>query len=425
MGSMQLHVKDKGLYVLLTRPGSLREKNPGMKITGIKLYRIRAGNAGEKGARFGESQYWGGGWATHSLVANPMSVYPAYAATRTLWMGPGQDPYAIEILTDEGVTGCAVNYGGGFASCSLIAQHFSRFLIGQDPLNIEMIWDQMYRSSMPYGLGGITAMAISGVDLALWDLMGRALNQPVYRLIGGKTKETIPCYVTTHPDLVSHWKDSGFLGVKIAAPWGTADGHAGMEKMRKCIDQCRLSLGKEMELMVDCYLSWDMEFASRMAERVKEYDVKWFEDPLQNGSAEHLNAELRGRISPIQVAIGNLEFDYKAFAAILAARACDVIQPEMQWCGGLTAVRRIAAMAKPHDIPVIPHGASVYNYHFVQSNLNSPFAEFLSVGDGISVRPVFDSILGEPLPVRGHVTLGAAPGFGVELNRDYLEPIAF
>ncbi len=396
-----------------------------MKITEIKLYRIRAGNTGEKGARFGESQYWGGGWQTNSLIANPMSVYPQYARVRTQWMGPGQDPYAIEIFTDEGVTGCAVNYGGGFASCSLIAQHFSRFLIGQDPFNIEMIWDQMYRSSMPYGLGGITAMAISGVDLALWDLMGRALGQPVYRLIGGKTKETIPCYVTTHPDLVSHWKDEGFLGVKIAAPWGSADGRSGLEKMRKCIEQCRLALGPDMELMVDCYLSWDIEFASRLAERVREYDVKWFEDPLQNGSAEHSNAELRTRISPIQVAIGNLEFDYKAFAAILATRACDVIQPELQWCGGLTAVRRIAAMAKPHDIPVIPHGSGVYNYHFIQSNLNSPFAEYLSVGDGTCVRPIFDSIVGEPLPVKGHVTLDDSPGFGVELNRDYLELVVF
>jgi L-rhamnonate dehydratase len=396
-----------------------------MKISEIKLYRIRAGNTGEKGARFGESQYWGGGWQTNSLIANPMSVYPQYARVRALWMGPGQDPYAIEILTDEGVTGCAVNYGGGFASCSLITQHFGRFLIGQDPFNIEMIWDQMYRSSMPYGLGGITAMAISGVDLALWDLMGRALGQPVYRLIGGKTKETIPCYVTTHPDLVSHWKDEGFLGVKIAAPWGCADGRAGLEKMRKCLEQCRVALGSDIELMVDCYLSWDIEFASRLAERVQDYDVKWFEDPLQNGSAEHLNAELRTRISPIQVAIGNLEFDYKAFAAILAARACDVIQPELQWCGGLTAVRRIAAMAKQYDIPVIPHGSGVYNYHFTQANLNSPFAEYLSVGDGTRVRPIFDSIIGEPLPVKGQVTLDDSPGFGVELNRDYLELIVF
>jgi L-rhamnonate dehydratase len=170
------------------------------------------------------------------------------------------------------------------------------------------------------------------------------------------------------------------------------------------------------------WISWDIEFASRLAERARDCDVKWFEDPLQNGSAEHMNAELRGRINPIQVAIGNLEFDYKAFAAILAARACDVIQPEMQWCGGLTAVRRIAAMAKPYDIPVIPHGSGVYNYHFVQSNLNSPFAEYLSVAEGIKVRPIFDSIIGEPLPVNGRVTLSDKPGFGVELNHDYLVP---
>ena len=396
-----------------------------MKITEIRLYRIRSGNLGEKGARFGESQYWGGGWQTGSQIANPMSVYPKYARVRTLWMGPGQDPYGIEIFTDEGVTGCAVNYGGGYFACAVIEQHFSKFLIGQDPFNIEMIWDQMYRSTMPYGLGGVTAMAMSGVDLALWDLMGKALGQPVYRLLGGQTKESIPCYATTHPVHVSHWKGSGFLGVKIAAPWGVADGRAGLNKMQKCLEDCRSALGDDMELMVDCYLSWDIEFASRLAERVRGCDVKWFEDPLQNGWAEHMNAELRTRINPIQVAIGNLEFDYKAFAAILAARACDVIQPELQWCGGLTAVRRIAAIAKPYDVPVIPHGAGVYNYHFVMSNLNSPFAEYLSVGSGTEVRPIFEAIIGEPLPVNGHVTLGSGPGFGVELNRDLLEPVDF
>jgi L-alanine-DL-glutamate epimerase-like enolase superfamily enzyme len=255
-----------------------------MKITEIKLYRVNSGNLGEKGAEFGESQYWGGGWCTNSLIANPMSTYPKYAGIRSSWMGPGQDPYAIEILTDDGVTGSAVNYGGGPFSCGVIQKHFSRFLIGQDPFNIEMIWDQMYRSTMPYGLGGVTAMAISGVDLALWDLMGKALNQPVYRLLGGQTKDSIPCYVTTHPDLVSHWKGSGFLGVKIAAPWGAADGRAGLLKMHKCLEDCRSSIGDDMELMVDCYLSWDIEFASRLAERARDCDVKWFEDPRANQS---------------------------------------------------------------------------------------------------------------------------------------------
>lgn len=396
-----------------------------MKIIEVKLYGVRSGNSGERGASHGESQYWGGGWQTHSLIANPMSVHPRFASVRTQWMGPGQDPYAIEILTDEGVTGCAVNYGGGPFACGVIKQHFERFLVGANPFDIEKLWDQMYRSTMPYGLGGVTAMAMSGVDLALWDLVARALNQPVYNLLGGKTKETIPCYVTTHPDLISHWKGCGFLGVKIAAPWGVADGLAGIRKMQACLESCRNTLGDDMELMVDCYLAWDIEFASRLAPRILGCNVKWFEDPLQNGWAEHLNGELRGRISPIQVAIGNLEFDYKAFAAILHAHACDVIQPEIQWCGGLTAVRRIAAIAKPYDIPVIPHGAGVYNYHFVMSNLNSPFAEFLSVGEGTAVRQVFDAIIDEPLPVDGHITLSEKPGFGVELNRDLLDDIIF
>ncbi|MCC7499285.1 MAG: hypothetical protein IT160_17010 [Bryobacterales bacterium] len=395
-----------------------------MKITDVKVYRIRSGNTGEKGARFGESQYWGGGWQTHALIANPMSVYPDYASVRTRWMGPGQDPYAIEIFTDDGVVGAAVNYGGGPFACAVIQQHFRRFLIGQDPFDIERLWDQMYRSVMPYGLGGVTSMAISGVDLALWDLVGRALGQPVYRLCGGKTKDRIPCYVTTHPDTASSWKDRGFLGVKIAAPWGVSSGRDGLRRMESCIRETRRAIGDEMELMIDCYMSWDLEFASRLAARVRDYDVMWFEDPLQNGWAEPLNRELRSRVNPVLVAIGNLEFDYKAFHSILVNRACDIIQPELQWCGGLTAVRRIAAMAKAYDIPVIPHGAGAYTYHFVISNLNSPYAEYLAVGDGTEVRSTFDTIVGEPLPVDGMIDLGDKPGFGVELNRDYLEPVS-
>jgi L-rhamnonate dehydratase len=178
-----------------------------------------------------------------------------------------------------------------------------------------------------------------------------------------------------------------------------------------------------MEIMVDCYLSWDVEFSCRVAERVREFDIKWFEDPLQNGWATDQNAYLRERIAPIQLATGNLEYHYKAFHNIIANRATDIIQPEIQWCGGLTPTRRIAAMAKPYDMQVIPHGASVYNYHFVMSNTNSPYAEFISVGESKDVQPIFTAIEDEPLPVNGRITLDPAkPGFGVSLNRDVLVP---
>lgn len=394
-----------------------------VKITGFKLYTIKSGDTGARGAAQGESQYWGGGWQAKTLISNPMSIHPQYAKVRTLWMGPGQDPYAIEIETDKGVTGSCVNYGGGAFSCAVIDQHFRRFLIGQDPFNIELIWDQMNRSTLPYGLGGITNMAMAGVDLALHDLVARSLNIPVYQLIGGQTKESIPCYATIHPDYADHWKKRGFFGVKIAAPWGVESGLDGIKKMEKLIAKLRSDLGDNMEIMIDCYLSWDVEFASRLAERIRKYDVKWFEDPLQNGWATSQNAYLRERIAPIQLATGNLEYHYKAFHEIIERRATDIIQPEMQWCGGLTPTRRIAAMAKPYDMPVIPHGASVYNYHFVLSNTNSPYAEFLSTGEGTGLHPIFDTIIGEPLPKDGRVFLDPKkPGFGVELNRAKLQP---
>ena len=394
-----------------------------MKITNIKLYLISSGQSGARGAAEGESQYWGGGWIANSLVANPMSIYPDYAGLRTLWMGPGQDPYVIEIETDTGHVGFAANYGGGAFACAIIEQHFKRFLIGQDPLNIEMIWDQMNRATLPCGLGGLSGMAIAGVDLALWDLKGKILNQPVYRLLGGETKQSIPCYVTTHPDCASHWIGRGFSGIKVAAPWGAESGRSGILKMEKMLRKLRKDVGESMDIMVDCYLSWDIEFATRLAQRVQDLDIRWFEDPLQNGWATESNKLLRAKLGSIQLATGNLEFHEKAFFQILQEGATDIIQPEIQWCGGLTATLRIAAKAKMLNINVIPHCAGVYNYHFVMSQSNSPFAEFISVGDGTEVKPIFTALTGEPLPVNGRISLDPGkPGFGVQLNRDILKP---
>jgi L-rhamnonate dehydratase len=338
-------------------------------------------------------------------------------------MGGGQDPYAIEIFTDEGVSGFCANYGGGEFACAVIEKHLKRFLIGQDPYDIELIWDQMNRSTLPYGLGGVTSMAIAGVDIALHDLVAKARNLPVYKILGGQTKESIPCYATIHPDYVDAWRRRGFLGVKIAAPWGVESGRDGIKKMGKLIEKLRGELGDDMEIMIDCYLSWDIEFAARVADRVRDFDVKWFEDPLQNGWATASNRILRDRISPILLATGNLEFHPRAFNDIIHNQATDIIQPELQWMGGVTPARWVAAMAKLCDMLVIPHGASVYNYHFVMANTNSPYAEYLSVGEGREIQPVFAVLEGEPLPVNGKVTLDPdKPGFGVELKRELLAP---
>jgi len=392
-----------------------------MEITNVTLYTANEGNTGESSAEDEESQYWGGGWAVKKLIANPMSIYDEYKSQRTAWMGPGQDPFVVELETDTDVTGFCANYGGGRYACDVIDTHFRRFIEDANPFNVERIWEQMYRSTLPYGQRGITMMAISAVDLALYDLLGKITDQPVYNLLGGKTKDAIPCYVTTHVGAVDAMVDEGFLGVKVAQPWGPADGHEGLIKTEEMVAAMREELGPEPEIMLDCYMAWDREFTIRAADRIKQYDVKWIEDPLHPGAITEYR-EIVENLKPIQTAVGNLEFGHKAYHQFLNAGAGDIIQPELRWAGGLTEVQRIAGMAKGHGLPVIPHGSSIYNYHFVISHTNAPHAEFLMVDDGREVRPVFDLIEGEPLPEDGVIEPSDNPGFGVDLNRDLIEP---
>lgn len=394
-----------------------------MKITDVRLFLTRHGSR-ESGVTSEEIR--DRGWVTRAKIANPMSLYPEFAHERRSWMGPGQEHYAIEIETDEGHVGCCANYYGGPMACTIIRSHFRRFLLGKDPFDIERIWDQMYRSTLPYGLGGLVGMAMAGVDLALWDLLGKILDQPVYRLLGGETKgDGIPCYITVHPDQASHWKGSGFIGVKIAAPFGAESGRSGIVAMEDVIARLRDAVGDDMEIMVDCYMSWDIEFTCRVAERVRSYDVRWFEDPLPSGWAAEGNALLRERLSPVLLATGNLEFHYKAFYDALRHGATDIVQPEPHWCGGLTPLRWIAAFAKPDGIPVVPHGPTVYPLHFVMANVGSPYAEFVTGGDGDTITPAFDLLLDQPLPVDGRIFLDPAKaGFGVRLNHARLVPFA-
>lgn len=401
-----------------------------MKIAGIRLYTMRRPERRpEDGAQPTDNAIQAAGqaaqsdWRADSRIANPMSVYPEYAAARSRWMGPGQEAYAIEIETDDGQIGEALNLGGGPWACAIIEQHLKRFLIGRDPFDIERIWDQMDRASRPCGLGGIHGMAMAGVDLALHDLVARSLGIPVYRLLGGKTKDAVPCYVTIPPDDAAAWRDSGFFGIKVAAPWGAADGRDGLARMETLLRGLRETLGDALEIMVDCFLSWDLEFAGRLAARVRDLDIKWFEDPLPNGWSAAGNARLRDRLGSIQLAVGNLEFHERAFRDLVAAGGADILQPEIQWVGGMTPVRRIGALAKLHDIPLSPHAASVYSYHYAIADTNCPYAEFINTDTGGRLRSKFDALLDEPLPEHGRVLLDEnKTGFGVRLDHAKLSP---
>lgn len=393
-----------------------------MEIVDIRLYTLASGQHGESGAASEESQYWGGGWHNDVTHANPMSIYGEDVADRSFWQGPGQDPFAVEIELGDGTVGVAANYGGGHYACDIVDTHLRRFVEGASVFDTERIWEKMYRSQLPADQGGLYYMAMSGLDLALWDAKGKVTGQPVYNLIGGQTSEEIPCYVTTHPSIMEHVADEGFIGAKLAMPWGAADGRAGIREIEQTVAEARETFGPDAELMLECYMGWDSEFTVRVAERIREYDVKWIEDPLLPDHPEARYADIKHDVKPIQLAAGNLEFGHQSFHRLLDEGAVDILQPEIQWIGGMTEACRIADMAKPYGIPVVPHCAGVYNYHFVSAHTNAPFAEYIVPGEGTTIEPIFDAVSGEPVPEDGTITLGDDPGFGVELDHDRLDP---
>ena len=182
---------------------------------------------GQQGADCHDVQptHWINGHPTP--IANPMSGFPQYAKARTSWGINALGTCVVEVEASDGTIGIGVTTAGE-PGCYVVEKHLSRFVEGQDPRDIELMWEQMWRATTNYGRKGLPLQAISAVDLALWDLLGKLRGEPVYALLGGKTKERLPVYCTSsRPDLS---QQLGFCGAKIPCPYGPADGDEGFRK---------------------------------------------------------------------------------------------------------------------------------------------------------------------------------------------------
>ena len=348
-------------------PLSFGQEKSKLKITGVRLVNTRPKRpvpAFKPAA---------GAWSTNSVeVANPMSIYPEYKATRSLFLpDPGKVPtFTVEITTDKGVKGYGSGGpGGGF----VVEQHFTKLLVGEDPFNVERIWDILWRSTMSYGRAGLVINAISGVDLALWDLIGNALGMPVYKLLGGETKARIPAYCTGN-DIEQHI-EFGFKRLKLAIPHGPADGREGMKKNVALVETTRKALGPEGEIMLDCWMAWTERYTLEMAEMVAPYRVYWMEECLQPHDYEGFG-RLNAAIKSTRIVTGEHEYTRYGFRKLLEHNCAAIWQPDVHWCGGLTELRRIAALAAAYDIPVIPHTGGTFDcIHFIMATPNAPWAE--------------------------------------------------
>jgi L-rhamnonate dehydratase len=349
-------------------------------------------------------------------IATPMSRYPEYRQSRRSFGINVLGTLVVEIEAADGTVGFAVTTGGEPAAF-IVEKHLARFLEGRDPAQVEKIWDQMYFSTQYYGRKGLVVNAISGVDLALWDLLGKLRGEPVYQLLGGAVRDELVFYATgARPDLA---KQMGFIGGKLPLHHGPAEGEEGFAQNIAMLADMRARVGPDFWLMLDCWMSLDLNYSIRLSQRAAEHGLKWIEEALSPddywGYAELKRNAPKGML----VTTGEHEATRWGFRMLLEMGCCDIIQPDVGWCGGMTELIKIAALADSRGVMVIPHGSSVYSYHFVITRHNSPFAEFLMMAPAADrVVPMFHpQLVGEPVPVNGRLKLPDSPGFGVELNR--------
>jgi len=274
----------------------------------------------------------------------------------------------------------------------------------------------MYLSTLFYGRKGLVVNAISCVDLALWDLLGKLRQEPVYQLLGGPVRDELIFYATgARPDIA---KRLGFIGGKMPLRHGPAEGEEGLKQNLELLADMRSKTGEDFWLMYDCWMSLDVNYATRLAHAATDYGMKWMEEPLSPDDYWGY-AELRRNLPPgMMLTTGEHESTRWGFRMLLEMECADIIQPDVCWCGGITELLKISALADAGGVLVVPHGSSVYSYHFVVTRHNSPFSEFLMMAPKADeVIPMFSPLLlKEPIPQNGRMKLPDTPGFGVELN---------
>jgi L-rhamnonate dehydratase len=349
-----------------------------------------------------------------------LDIYPEFAA-RSVPQTPTTrlEAVYVEIDTDEGVRGL---FGPIFSETAvIIRRRLAPLLLGQDPLASERLWDILYRQDR-HARKGYAMMAISAVDCALWDLRGKALGLPVYRLLGGPTRDRVDCYASMlgyslEPELVCERArmvaDQGFRAQKWFFRYGPGDGIAGMEKNIALVRTVRAAVGPSVEIMFDCWMGWDATYAIRVLDRIADLQPRWLEEPVPADRLHDL--ALIRRTSRVPIAAGEHEYTRWGFLQLLQAQAVDVIQADPDWCGGISELVKICALASAFGCPVVPHGHSIHAaVHVIaaQSPATCPMAEFL-----LRAQPAKQYFHTEYLaPDKGSIALPTGPGLGIELD---------
>lgn len=295
------------------------------------------------------------------------------------------------------------------------------FLIGKDALAGETLYDQMYRWNR-HARSSHPLMAISAIDNCLWDLRGRYFKTPVYRLLGGPTRPSVEAYgsclgFSVEPEAAARkaaeLKAQGFRNQKWFLAYGPGDGVTGLNKNVELVRVLRQAVGDDVQLMFDAYMGWSLDYAIAWAKQVEQFRPRWIEEAFPPDKLEAF-ADLH-KATSIPVAAGEHIYGRYEANRYLNARALSVLQSDPEWCGGISELVKICAVASLYDAQVIPHGHSVHSaLHVVaaQSPATCPLVEFLIT----KMRSYYHFEKHQLTPVKGMIELSDRPGFGIEID---------
>ena len=344
----------------------------------------------------------------------------------------------VEFDTDTGHTGLGEakvgvgNLGNYAGVVALIHAELAPLLIGRDPRDITALWETLYNGTRAHyvaregrtfpivGRRGITVSAISGIDIALWDLLGKSLGQPVWRLLGGRLRDRIPAYAS------GGWAPVGGVGKQLRQY--VERGHRAV-KMRvglqdRSVDdsaarvrEVRDALGPDIGIMVDAHGTWSVREAQRFARKVEDDDLAWLEEPV---SPDNLTgqAEVR-RSTDIPIAAGESEQTRFAFREMIDARAVDICQPDPAIAGGITETQRICALAAASGLTVAPHlwGSAILFASGLHLAIATPCVTLVEFSRGHN--PLLSELVEEQVDLEdGYVLAPSRPGLGLTLRRD-------
>ncbi len=315
----------------------------------------------------------------------------------------------VIVRTDQGITGYGLGAGGG-AAAEIVHGHLRHLLVGSDPLNVELLWDQLYSSGLYYGRRGVFVMALSGIDNALWDIVGKYADAPVHRLIGGPTQAKVPGYITNADPSIG--LGLGFQHFKMAVRDGVMEGEQGMRRTETVLAAAREAIGPDRTLMIDCGCRWnDIGYTLEMAKRLDPLDLYFIEEPLSPDNILGYQ-RLVEEVDSTLIVSGEHEYTQYGYQMLLHHRGTEILQPDISWCGGLTSLRRIAVMGAERGLPIIPHrGSSLYGMAIVLT-ANAPLAESFGTGDQAT-----DLMLAMSSPFEdGYYFPSDKPGFGTGIT---------